>query len=132
MIGQFIDIAIGVLLVVAIGFGVVLDRRVRRLTRVLAELRPAIDDYSIAVDRSEDTVVKLRSAAGPHPSLGRERDRERAEPRVEKPASASPFTFRSRRSEPEPAPAGANGVAQIDGKSALVRSFFETARSREA
>ncbi|MCE0503872.1 flagellar motor switch protein [Roseivivax sp. GX 12232] len=130
MIGQFIDIAIGVLLVVAIGFGVVLDRRVRRLTRVLAELRPAIDDYSIAVDRSEDTVVKLRSAAGPHPSLGRERDR--AEPRVEKPASSSPFTFRSRRSEPEPAPAGANGVAQIDGKSALVRSFFETARSREA
>ncbi len=128
MIGEFIDIVIVVLLVVAIGFGLVLDRRVRRLTAALRELKPAVDDFSIAVERSEDTISALRPDALPHakaPTALPEEGRK----------SELPFglpSFRSRRGNPD-ARAGAQiGAATVDGKSDLVRHFFETARSRQA
>ena len=125
MIEQFIDIVIVLLLVVAIGFGLILDRRVRRLTAALRELKPAVDDFSIAVDRSEDTISAFRAGAQPRGTAPAKAE--------ESWKSELPFglpSFRSRRSEPETGPQ--IGASQVEGKSDLVRNFFETARSRQA
>ncbi|MHA6327024.1 flagellar motor switch protein [Roseivivax sp. CAU 1753] len=127
MVGEFIDIVIVALLVVAIGFGMVLDRRVRRLTNALRELKPTVEDFSIAVDRSEDSVSALRSDFEPDaiPAAA-----PKAEQEMDRPSSL--LSFRSRRVETPVPPAKPSGVKNVDGKADLVRDFFETARSRQA
>ena len=113
MIGHILDLAILVLLLGALGFGLVIDRRVRRLMAALAALEPAVSQFSSAVDRSADTVTSLKSAAG--------RSDRPAAPRVE------PAFRKSRGKASAP-----DGTARVQGKSDMVRSFFETVREREA
>jgi hypothetical protein len=128
MLGTVIDIAIGTLLIVAIGFGVVIDRRVRALMEALGELKPAVDDFSIAVDRSEGTVVALRAGLGGGGAAAAAEPKAKPEPkRLKGLASLRPQRPETRRRVESPA-----GVAQVDDKSDLVRSFFETARSNRA
>ncbi len=114
MIGHLLDLLILVLLFVALGFGLVIDRRVRRLMKVLAELEPTIDQFSSAVDRSAESVTSLRSAT----------------------AGQGDHETRGARGPEAPVPAlragGADGTARIDGKSDLVRSFFENVKNRGA
>ncbi|ETX16302.1 flagellar motor switch protein [Roseivivax halodurans JCM 10272] len=113
--GYILDLTILALLIGALGFGLVIDRRVRRLMAALGDLEPAVSQFSSAVDRSADAVTSFRSAAE-----GTERSRPAAR-RVE------PAFQKTRRTAP-----AKDGTARIEGKSDLVRSFFETVRSREA
>ena len=114
MIGHILDLVILVLLLGALGFGLIIDRRVRRLMAALTALEPAVSQFSSAVDRSADTVTSFKSAAGRADRSGP------AAPRVE------PAFQKSRKAS------GTDGTARIQGKSDLVRSFFETVREREA
>ncbi|QFT47375.1 hypothetical protein FIU97_12375 [Roseivivax sp. THAF40] len=127
MLGDFIDVIIVVLLLVAIGFGLILDRRVRRLTKALHDIKPTVDDFSIAVDRSEDTISAMRNDAS---SQTPPRPTPKVEPKVERPFGLP--SFRSSRTETAQAAGLSVDVANVDGKADLVRSFFETARGRQA
>ena len=126
-----IDLLILGLLASTLGYAYLVDRRVRKLMKVLREMEPMIGSFSQAVDRSESTVSALRAAREVAPL------RKRPEPpRPEARAEAAPETsdpgaepaFRSKR-EPAPRPADAT---PISGKSELIRGFFDTVRQREA
>ncbi|UMA66857.1 hypothetical protein LVO79_20040 (plasmid) [Roseivivax marinus] len=115
MIGTLLDLAIIALLVGAVGFGLVIDRRVKRLTAALRELEPAVQHFSSAVDRSVASVTTLKT----------ETRATQAQPPLRR--AAAPAPARST--------AGLDmtgGTARIEGKADLVRSFFDTMRSREA
>jgi len=58
---DLIEGAILVLLLGGIGYGVVLSRRLDRLSRALVEFGPALAAFSAAVDRSEQSVHDLRA-----------------------------------------------------------------------
>ncbi|ETX28910.1 hypothetical protein [Roseivivax isoporae] len=125
MTGLFIDMMIMALLLGAIGFGLVLERRVRRLMQVLQELQPAVDQFAQAVDRTEETVVALR---------GRTSGREAPAPQPETAATRlSPLpTMRNLRNQAARAMQAGTGVAAVEGKADMVRSFFETAQRRQS
>jgi cell division ATPase FtsA len=113
MIGTLLDLAIIALLVGAVGFGLVIDRRVKRLTAALRELEPAVQHFSSAVDRSVASVTTLKT----------ETRATQAQPPLRRAAAPARST------------AGLDmtgGTARIEGKADLVRSFFDTMRSREA
>ena len=59
---SLIDIIILALLGLTIGYCVILSRRMERLHSALLDLGPALDSFSAAVDRSEQTVADMRSA----------------------------------------------------------------------
>ncbi|MHA6345262.1 hypothetical protein [Roseivivax sp. CAU 1761] len=125
MTGLIIDIVIVALLGGAIGFGLVLDRRVKRLMQALAELQPAVDQFARAVDRSEDSVHALRGASAQAAEAGRSETGGRRGAGVPNLRSLRNQAARSVRS-------GGAGVAKVEGKSDLVRSFFEAAGKRQA
>ncbi|RRH69878.1 hypothetical protein [Falsigemmobacter faecalis] len=103
MISWAIDALILVLLFAALGWGLILGRRIARLQAVLVELAPVLQAFSDAVDQSEQSLEALRSEAD----------------RLE---TAS-------RRLPADLPATATASAVPD-RGALVRSFFETARRK--
>lgn len=113
MIGHFLDLMIIALLIGAVGFGLVIDRRVKRLTAALRELEPAVLRFSSAVDRSAASVSTLKTAF--HEPQARPAPRR--EPTLARSGGSVDF---------------AGGTARIDGKADLVRSFFDSVRSREA
>jgi len=101
MISWAIDALILLLLFAALGWGLVLGRRIARLQAVLLELAPVLQAFSDAVDQSEQSLDALRSEAD----------------RLEKAAERLP-------AEGQPA------RPVSDDRGALVRSFFETARRK--
>lgn len=121
--GLMIDFVIVALLLVAVGFGLVLERRVARLRAMLEELGPMVEQFALAVDRSEDTVQALRSVAetGPAP---RKPARPAPQPGIAPAAKARrshSATIRSANGSAAPTP---------DDKSELVKSFFASAKDR--
>ncbi|GGG67821.1 hypothetical protein GCM10011415_13630 [Salipiger pallidus] len=118
-----IDVAVLVLLVGTLGYAWVVDRRVRKLMVVLREMEPMIGSFSQAVERSESTVSALRAAREAQP---RARTETRSETRTE--AARKEPAFRSSRERPSRPPE----ATPLNGKSELVRGFFETVRQREA
>lgn len=133
-----IDMIILLLLVGTLAYAFLVDRRVRALMGAMQALEPMVDQFSSAVDRTETTVQSLRAATD------RAHVRREDEPpltRSAPPAStvtASSGTVKSKQAartarSPEPADSQLPpGMARVSGKSDLVRSFFETIRSREA
>ncbi|MFC0281291.1 hypothetical protein [Falsigemmobacter intermedius] len=101
MISWAIDGLILLLLFAALGYGLVLGRRIARLQAVLLELAPVLQAFSDAVDQSEQSLDALRSEAD----------------RLERAARQLPDEPPVRK-------------APQDDRSALVRSFFETARRK--
>ncbi len=128
-----IDGVILALLAGTLGYAFLVDRRVRMLIAALKDLQPMVGEFSAAVDKSETSVAALKDAAegltdpvrapraaaastGAAPEAG------------EASTTSGGMFFQSRRASARVAV----GVAPIAGKSDLVRSFFETARGREA
>lgn len=96
---NLIDVAILALLTATVGYAFFVERRVRALMQALAELQPTVIAFSEAVDRSEDSVEKLRS------------------------------TTASAQSAPPPTKcARAPEVFRVPAKAELIKSFFESAR----
>jgi len=117
-----IDLVILALLAGVLGYAYLVDRRVRVLMAVLNELEPVVGEFSAAVDKSENSVSAMKSMA----SSLEDRILSTGAPRRAEPEPESSVAFRTaRQTEAPPA-----GVAAVDGKAELVRSFFETVRSR--
>ena len=127
-----IDFVILALLAGVLAYAYLVDRRVRNLVQVLRQLEPMVNEFSAAVDKSEDSVStmkamtesiaqKLRRRADPDPAT-------ESTPHADAAAGDHGVSFRSQRSPAEP-PAG---VAALSGKDELVRRFFDSVRSREA
>ncbi|MEI4472006.1 flagellar motor switch protein [Frigidibacter sp. MR17.24] len=147
MISLAIDAVIVVLLGAALVYGWMISRRVSRLMAVLHELEPMVRAFSAAVDKSEESVKELKTAAETTAA-------QRVEPRMTAAAPVAPAqvampaaarvmaegdaTFASRRGRGTGAGAAAPiaaaataGLMQLGAdKADLVRSFFETSRSR--
>ncbi|WP_109468040.1 flagellar motor switch protein [Albibacillus kandeliae] len=120
-----IDFSILALLAGVLAYAWLVDRRVRRLVALLRDLEPVVGAFSAAVDKSEDSVSAMKSVADSLETMGqRKPEFHRSSMLREDPAPA----FRSSR-HPSARPAG---VASVSGKADLVRSFFDTVRSREA
>lgn len=133
-----IDMIILLLLVGTLAYAFLVDRRVRALMGAMQALEPMVDQFSSAVDRTETTVQSLRAATERAPVR---REDEPPLTRTAAPAlaaAASGGAVKSRpafRSASSPEPAVSQlppGMTRVSGKSDLVRSFFDTIRSREA
>lgn len=123
MLPDLIDLLILVLLAGTLGYAYVLDKRVRALMSALRALQPMVGEFAKAVDRSEQSVEALKTlgeAAGPvEPPLtapGRT-DGEQDDPR---PGAR----FRAKMPPPR-------GTRSVQGKSELVKTFFEATKERE-
>ncbi len=123
MAAMITDIFIIALLVGGIGYGVLISHRVQRLMATLKELEPAVREFSVAVDKSETSVIQMRQSLA-----------ERAA------ADATPETKAETETSDEPAPAFSTrrhnaqripGVRVVRDKQDLVRRFFETSRSEK-
>ena len=119
MLSILINLLFLVLLMVVMGYGILLSRRVNRLMQALAELGPAVKAFSEAVDKSEQSVSAMKTAAL---AAGQEVARE-AEALRETAAAAA---FTSIRRQP------VAGMTRLSGKSDLVKSFFDRGRMVEA
>lgn len=100
---ELIDIAILGLLTATVGYAFFVERRVRALMQALSDLQPTVLAFSDAVDRSEDSVAKLKSTTQGQEGAPRPRQRGRA---------------------PE--------VLRVPAKAELIKSFFESARELKA
>ena len=113
-----IDALILALLIATIGYAFLVERRVRTLMQALGDLHPAVMAFSDAVDRSEGSVEELRALSAPW--KGRENQHSR---RASIPGRAE--------SEPEQSPP-ARELFRVPEKADLIRSFFESAREKQA
>jgi len=143
-----IDMIILLLLLGTLTYAFLVDRRVRTLMAALKALEPVVNQFSSAVDRTEDSVKSLRAEGAARSASKREDEppltRAAAQgqgqtssapaPSAMLPTGGNPdLVFRSVRM---PAPSGPAqlppGMARVTGKADLVRGFFDTIRSREA
>ena len=120
-----------VMLAVMMLYGVVITRRVRKLMAVLAEMEPLVREFSAAVDKTEQSVSRIRTAARDLAGEPAAAPDSRAEPGLA-------VTFTSRRHQPVanpiagpiagPIPGPIAGMTRVTGKADLVKSFFERGR----
>lgn len=128
MMALLIDMLILLLLAGTLGYAFMVERRVRMLMAALKDLQPIVGELSSAVDKSENSVVALKSVAE---RVAAEVPRAAARP--EPSGEANTVAFRSVRAPRKGGGASAGaGVTSLGGKSDLVRGFFEAARSRGA
>lgn len=140
-----IDMIIMLLLIGTLAYAFLVDRRVRTLVLAMRELQPVVDQFSVAVDRTENSVRSLRSEAPARPAPKRDEEppltRTAAATYVPKASAPSvageacldlgPFFLSQRPTATRPVQLPP-GMARVTDKADLVRSFFETIRSREA
>lgn len=128
MLPGLIDIVIVVLLVGTLGYGVVLDRRVRKLMETLREMEPMVGAFSSAVDQSAKSVEDLRRISEdtrrPDPSLSRKAPAGKA-------AQPAPVASPAERLAAAREKAPVRGQASVPGKSDLVRTFFDITKERK-
>lgn len=117
MMAAIIDTVTILLLIGSITYGYLVSRKVRHLMQTLHELEPLVEAFSLAVDKSEYSVVKMRESIEDvqrHP----QRDPEPL-PQPEE------GTFSSRR-EPPVAAREVAGMRVMRDKKEMVRAFFES------
>jgi hypothetical protein len=126
---MLIDMMILLLLVGTLAYAFLVDRRVRALMVAMRALEPVVDQFSLAVDRTETSVRHLRATA----------KREDEPPLTRASAATAPRAGGAGEQPSPPAqPTGAApaqlppGMARVTGKADLVRSFFDTVKGREA
>ena len=140
-----IDVIILVLLLGTLVYACLVDRRVRALMAAMQALEPVVTQFATAVDRTETSVKSLRAEATraeatraaqrreDEPPLTRANAGAGAAPTPTAPAEGKAMpVFRSARGPVPEAVQLPPGMARVTGKSDLVRSFFDTIRSREA
>ena len=111
MMATIIDSLIVVLLIGSIGYGYVVSMKLRKLTATLKQLEPLVEQFSSAVDKSEQSVHHMRESI------------ETAQ-RAPAPPEETAASFASRRATKQ-APAERNGVRVVRDKKEMVRAFFE-------
>lgn len=62
MMATIIDSLIVVLLIGSIGYGYVVSMKLRKLTATLKQLEPLVEQFSSAVDKSEQSVHHMRES----------------------------------------------------------------------
>lgn len=138
-----IDVIILVLLLGTLVYACLVDRRVRALMTAMQALEPVVTQFATAVDRTETSVKSLRAEATRAEATRAAQRREDEPPLTRANAGAAPTptapaegkampVFRSARGPVPEAVQLPPGMARVTGKSDLVRSFFDTIRSREA
>ena len=116
-----IDIVILALLAGVLAYAWLVDRRVRHLVRVLHEMAPMVDEFSAAVDKSENSIFQMKAMTQSIEDRFRRTGRD-----------ANPFRSR-REDDRKPAePELPAGVTKLTDKAELVRNFFDTVKSRQA
>ncbi len=117
MAATLTDMIIILLLAGCIGYGWYVSRKVQVLMGALKDLEPLVQEFSSAVDKSEESVhqLKLNLQEPPQPEGGARyfEEVEDDEP-----------MFATRRQPAERLP----GVQVVRNKQDLVRRFFETSR----
>ncbi|MBM2575665.1 hypothetical protein JQC91_05045 [Jannaschia sp. Os4] len=114
---DLVDATITALLIGTVGYAFLLDRRVRALMAALQGLEPAVRAFAQAADRTEDTVMRLRTdppvAAHAHEPFRttRQADRDR------RPGQRGPSD---------------HPVVETTAKADLIRRFFDAAPSNGA
>ena len=113
------------LLAGAIGYGYLISLRVQRLMIILKSLEPMVVEFSKAVDKSEESVSRMRENLETA-----EHKKTEAAPEVqeEKAASLQWPKFASRRERPD----RQIGTQMVRDKQDLVRMFFEATRSESS
>ncbi|MGY6695947.1 MAG: flagellar motor switch protein [Roseinatronobacter sp.] len=134
-----IDMIILLLLAGTLIYAFLVDRRVRALMAALRGLEPMVGEFSAAVDRSENSVRSLRAEAGSRGASSRSDEPQLtrnttplSKTRVSQGDAAPRPTVQSMRAAEAKESALPPGIARVNGKSELVRGFFETVRSRGA
>ena len=130
MITLAINALILVLLVGTIGYIYLVDMRVRKLLSALNSLEPMVGQFSEAVNRSETSLKDFKSATSPTKTAPQKTAPQKAK-RTKEPAKGKSaenyIAFESDRKSLQTHV----GRITLPGKTELVRSFFETARSQE-
>lgn len=120
-----INALILVLLVGTISYIYLVDLRVRKLLSALNSLEPMVGQFSEAVNRSETSLKDFKSATSPTKSAPHKVKRPKEPAKGE--SAESNLSFESNRKSLQTHV----GRITLPGKTELVRSFFETARSQE-
>lgn len=115
MAAMVTDALIILMLSGGIVFAYIVNKRVKRLMTLLHELEPAVQQFSLAVDKSEASVAQMQRKLS--------EDLTRPEKHVEGPEAEEP-TFATRRVNDT----RDLGVRVIRNKQDLVRRFFEMPR----
>jgi hypothetical protein len=117
MAGTVTDIFIMALLVGGIGYGFLISRRVQRLMAMLQELEPAVREFSMAVDKSEESVSQMRQSLNEDVLTATAPEEGARAEAAGEPALA----FSTRRTNGQRIP----GVRIVKDKQDLVRQFFD-------
>ncbi|MBA96747.1 MAG: flagellar motor switch protein [Sulfitobacter sp.] len=120
MVATIIDSLIVVLLIGSIGYGYMVSMKLRHLMATLKELQPLVEEFSSAVDKSEQSVNNMRenievAQRKPEPV-------EEPTPAERQPGAAA---FASRRAPTKPDGPERTGVRVVRDKKEMVRAFFE-------
>lgn len=105
------DVVIIILLIGGIVFAYVVNERVKTLMEILRELEPAVNNFVLAVDKSEESVAKMQKSIADGKSLDISSQDDNKFPQ---------FATRRRHGE-----ARETGVKIVRNKQDLVRRFFE-------
>ncbi len=116
MAAMIIDAVIILMLAGGIVFAWVVNGRVKRLMNLMHELEPTVQQFSLAVDKSEDSVARMQRSLA---EGLREREEVREEPQVKEPLFTTGRVTETRDV----------GVRVIRNKQDLVRRFFEVPRT---
>ena len=132
MMPALIDILIIVLLVGTLVYAFILDRRVRALMATLKEMEPMVGAFSSAVDQSARSVEDLRDLSTKvqraEPPVQRDATQHRKAAAEPIPAGQSPAEMRAARLKGR---SQVRGQAAVQGKSELVRTFFDITKERK-
>ena len=112
---MIIDSVIILLLFGSITYGYIVSRKVRMLMAILKDLEPLVEEFSSAVDKSQDSVSQMRD------NIEVAEQVQHTEPEME-PELAQQTAFSSRRAAPVETP----GLRVMRDKKELVRAFFDT------
>lgn len=127
MMSLVIDGLLIVMLAGTLAYAMTVHRKLRRLISVLQNLEPVVNQFSAAVDKSEQSVSNMKTAAQ-KAALHVE-----VEPVVHQVQPREGATFRTQRPKPLASlprlrDIEVPGATRISGKADLVKSFFDTNR----
>ncbi|GAA6176173.1 flagellar motor switch protein [Sulfitobacter pacificus] len=117
---MIIDCVIILLLIGSITYGYIVSRKVRLLMGILKDLEPLVEEFSSAVEKSQDSVSQMRDRIEVAEQV------QQVQPEAE-PEVAAQSTFASRRAAPVETP----GMRVMRDKKELVRAFFDTQSTAE-
>lgn len=120
MVAAITDIIIVALLAGSVAYGFIVHRRVQRLMMALQDIEPLVREFSVAVDRSADSVRQMTENLDDVSEA-----MDYGEPAYAAEDEEEPVFATRRYSQPRRRP----GVQVVRDKQDLVRRFFETSQT---